>query len=223
MSIDLKILMVDDHPIILEGYKKILLDNRSASLGMKIETAISCEEANTKLEASLRSRIFDIIFLDIGLAPSKDGKFLSGEDVGRKIREVSPDSKLAVLTMFAENLRLLTIFKNLKPEAFMVKSDVSSSEFLEAFDNMLQGRSYSSQTVQDLMRKQIVNDYDITKTDREILLHLSKGLKSKDIPKVVPLSLASVEKRKKFMREIFEVEDTRDITLLNRAKELGFL
>lgn len=223
MKKDLKILMVDDHPIILEGYKKILLDNRSADLGMKIETANSCEEANTKIESSLGGLNYDIIFLDIGLPPSMDGEFLSGEDIGKKIRKVSPNSKLAVLTMFVENLRLLAIFKNLKPEAFMVKSDVSTSEFLEAFDCLLQGRTYSSQTIQDLMRKQIVNDYDITKTDREILLHLSRGLKSKDIPKVVPLSLASVEKRKKFMREIFEVEDTRDITLLNRAKELGFL
>lgn len=223
MNKDLKILMVDDHPIILEGYKKILLDNRSADQGMIIETANSCDEANSKIEVSLRGRVYDIIFLDIGLPPSRDGEFLSGEDIGRKIRKVSPNSKLAVLTMFVENLRLLTIFKGLKPEAFMVKSDVSSSEFLEAFDNILQGRTYSSQTIQDLMRKQIVNDYDITKTDREILLHLSRGLKSKDIPKVVPLSLASVEKRKKFMREIFEVEDTRDITLLNRARELGFL
>ena len=215
--------MVDDHPIILEGYKKILLDNRSADLGMSIDTANSCEEANSKLEASLRGRAYDIIFLDIGLPPSRDGEFLSGEDIGKKIRKVSPNSKLAVLTMFVENLRLLTIFKGLKPEAFMVKSDVSSSEFLEAFDNIVEGRTYSSQTIHDLMRKQIVNDYDITKTDRDILLHLSRGLKSKDIPKVVPLSLASIEKRKKFMRDIFEVEDTRDITLLNRAKELGFL
>lgn len=223
MNKDLKILMVDDHPIILEGYKKILLDNRSADLGMKIDTANSCEEANSKLETSFSGRNYDIVFLDIGLPPSRNGEFLSGEDIGKKIRKISPNTKLAVLTMFVENLRLLTIFKNLKPEAFMVKSDVSSSEFLEAFDCLLQRRTYSSQTVQDLMRKQIVNDYDITKTDREILLHLSRGLKSKDIPKVVPLSLASVEKRKKFMREIFEVEDTRDITLLNRAKELGFL
>lgn len=223
MNKDLNILMVDDHPIILEGYKNILLENRSENVGMRIDTASSCEEANAKIEASLNGLRYDIIFLDIGLPPSGDGKFLSGEDIGRKLRSVSPNSKLAVLTMFGENLRLLTIFKNLKPEAFMVKSDVSSSEFLEAFDHMLQGRSYSSQTIQDLMRKQIVHDYNITKTDRDILLQLSRGLKSKEIPKVVPLSLASVEKRKKYMREIFEVEDTRDITLLNRAKELGFL
>ncbi|MEG9329161.1 DNA-binding response regulator, NarL/FixJ family, contains REC and HTH domains [Salinimicrobium catena] len=223
MKKELNILMVDDHPIILEGYKKILLDNRAEDVAMRIDTANSCEEANAKLEASLTSLAYDIIFLDIGLPPSRDGEFLSGEDIGRKIRKVSPATQLAVLTMFVENLRLLTIFKSLKPEAFMVKSDVSSSQFLEAFDSMLHGKTYSSQTIQDLMRKQIVHDYNITRTDRDILLHLSRGLKSKEIPQFVPLSLASIEKRKKFMREVFEVEDVRDITLINRAKELGFL
>lgn len=223
MKKELNILMVDDHPIILEGYKRILLDNRSEEVTMKIDTANSCEEANAKIEASLNSLAYDIIFLDIGLPPSQDREFISGEDVGKKIRKVSPASKLAVLTMYVENLRLLTIFKSLKPEAFMVKSDVSSSEFLEAFDNLLQGKTYSSQTIQDLMRKQIVQDFNITKTDRDILFHLSRGLKSKEIPKVVPMSLASVEKRKKFMREAFGVEDVRDITLINRAKKLGFL
>jgi len=223
MKKELNILMVDDHPIILEGYKRILLDNRSEKVTMKIDTANSCEEANVKIEASLKGYPYDIIFLDIGLPPSRDGEFLSGEDIGKKIRNDSPSSKLAVLTMFVENIRLLTIFKGLKPEVFMVKSDVSSSEFLDAFDKMLEGKTYSSQTIQDLMRKQIGQDFNITKTDRDILLHLSRGIKSKEIPKFVPLSLASIEKRKKFMREVFEVEDVRDITLINKAKDLGFL
>lgn len=216
-------MMIDDHPIILEGYKKILLDNRAETVEMKIDTANSCDEANAKLESSLGGVSYDIIFLDIGLPPSRDREFLSGEDIGKKIRKVSPTSQLAVLTMFVENLRLLTIFKGLRPDAFMVKSDVSSCEFLQAFDSMLEKKTYSSQTIQDLMRKQIMNEYEITKTDRDILLHLSQGVKSKEIPDYVPISLASVEKRKKMMRDAFEVEDVRDITLINRAKELGFL
>lgn len=223
MNKELNILMIDDHPIILEGYKKILLDNRSEVVEMTIDTANSCDEANAKIESSLKGKAYDICFLDIGLPPSKDREFLSGEDIGKKIRKHSPNSQLAVLTMFVENLRLLTIFKNLRPDAFMVKSDVSSKEFLQAFDNMLEGKTYSSQTIQDLMRKQIMNEYDITKTYRDILLHLSQGLKSKEIPKYIPISLASVEKRKKMMREAFEVEDVRDITLINKARELGFL
>jgi two-component system, NarL family, response regulator NreC len=223
MKKELKILMIDDHPLILEGYSKILIENRSEEFEMRIDTANSCDEANAKLENSLKGKLYDLFFLDMSLPPSTDREFLSGEDLGKKIRKVSPNSKLAVLTMFVENLRLLNIIKSLKPDAFMIKSDVSSKEFLEAFDNILQGKIYSSQTIHDLMRKQIMPDYEITKTDQEILYHLSRGLKSKEIPEFVPVSLASIEKRKRLMREAFGVEDVRDITLINKAKELGFL
>ena len=223
MAQKLKILMIDDHPIILEGYKKILLDSRAETFELNIETAYDCDQAISKIESSLKAGKYDIVFLDISLPASKGGKHLSGEDLGREIRGLSPSTKLAVLTMHVENLRLLTILKTLYPEAFMIKSDVSSVEFLQAFDNIMEEKTYNSQTIQDLMRKQLISDYDVTKTDREILYYLSQGYKSKDIPDVVPTSLASVEKRKRYLRTIFEVEDTRDITLINKAKELGFI
>lgn len=223
MAKELKILMVDDHPIILEGYRNILQDNRSSSVIFHIHTAGSCDEANTKINESIEGEAYDMVFLDIGLPPSADKKFLSGEDLGRKIREFSPETKLLVLTMFAENVRLLAILRSLHPEAFMIKSDVTPKDFLEAFDKVLEGKTYNSQTVQDLMRKQIINDLDLDKTDRDILYHLAQGLKNKEIPKVVPVSLTVLEKRKKAMREAFALHDLRDITLINKARELGFI
>lgn len=223
MAEKIKILMVDDHPIILEGYKKVLLENRSGTFDLEIETANSCDEANEKIENSIKGKSYNIAFLDIGLPPSGNGEFLSGEDLGRKMKKVSPQTKLIVLTMFNENVRLLSILKSLDPEAFMIKSDVTPVEFLQAFDKVLEGRKYSSHTVDDLMRKQITNDFGLDKTDREILLHLSQGVMSKQIPELLPISLAKIEKRKKRMREVFGIEDIRDLTLINRARELGFL
>lgn len=223
MTKELRILMVDDHPIIIEGYKKVLLDNRSDSYRLIIDTANTSDEANDKIETSINDSFYDVVFLDIGLPPSKNREISSGEDLGKKIRQSSPNTKLIVLTMFVQNIRLLSILKSLRPEAFMIKSDVTATEFLFAFDTVLEGQTYSSQTVQDLMRKQIVNDFYVDKTDRDILYHLSRGVKTKELPDVVPVSLAAIEKRKKIMREAFGVEDLRDITLINKARELGFL
>ena len=223
MTEKLSILMIDDHPLILDGYKNILLRNRSKEYQLTIDIATSCEEAIIKIESCLNTRPYDIFFLDMRLPPSTDKKYLSGEDIGKRIRKLLPDSGLAVLTMFSENLKLLNIIETLNPDAFMIKSDVSTKEFLDAFDKIVEGKTYSSQTIHDLMRRQIRNFKHITKTDQEILFYLSKGLKSREIPKVVPISLASVEKRKKKMRDVFNVKDVRDITLINKAKELGFL
>lgn len=218
----LNILMIDDHPIILEGYKKVLLDHQT-NFELEIDTAISCDEAIEKIQNSLQGKNYDFVFLDINLPPSGDGEFLSGEDLGLKLKAVSPNTKIIVLTMFNENLRLMNILKSLDPDGFLIKSDVTPVEFLHAFDKVREGKKYSSHTVEVLMRKQIFNDFFLDKTDRQILLNLSEGIKTKDLPIVIPLSLASIEKRKKMMRKVFEVEDLRDLILINRARQLGFI
>lgn len=214
--------MIDDHPIIIEGYQSILKDHL-AKYQVVFETANSCQEGLNKLEESQGGKPFDIVILDIGLPPAQEGKINSGEDLGLYIREHFPQTRIIVLTMFSDSVRLLSIIKSLQPEGFLIKTDVNSSEFLRAFDTVLDGKIYNSQGVQLLMRKEIIHDYHLDKTDRDILSLLSRGLKSKEIPDHLPVSLPSVEKRKKNMREVFEVEDMRDITLINKAKELGFI
>lgn len=219
----LKILMIDDHPIILEGYKKVLMDFIHNPDNVRIQTATTCDEASSKIENCSKSDPFDVVFLDIGLPPSSDRKLISGEDLGIKIREIFPDTKLIVLTMFIENIRLLHIIKTLNPEGFMIKSDVNPAEFSHAFARIIKGERYSSNTVEKMMRNHIFNENKLDNTDRQILYHLAKGVKTKELPAILPLSLASIEKRKKIIREILEVEDLRDISLINQAREKGFL
>lgn len=217
----INILMIDDHPIILEGYRNVLRVSGGPSK-FRIDTANSCDEAYLRIKNS-EKRPYDIVFLDIGLPPSRNEEFLCGEDLGLMIKETSPDTKIIVLTMFNDNIRLLSILKNLNPQGFLIKSDVTPSVFLEAFHHVLEGREYSSNTIEVLMRKRVINDFTMDKEDHQILMHLSRGLRTNALPEVIPISLASIEKRKKNLREIFKVDDGRDIVLINKARELGFL
>ena len=45
----------------------------------------------------------------------------------------------------------------------------------------------------------------------------------KDLPNIVPLSIAGIEKRKRILKQVFDVEDQGDKALILRAKELGFI
>lgn len=224
MAEKIKILMVDDHPLILEGYRSKLLETfQGNETTLIIDTAHDCDEADEKIKNSLTTGNYDIIFLDINLPASKDGKFLSGEDLGREIRRVSPSTSLVVLTMRSENLRLLGILKSLNPDAFLIKSDVIPEEFLKAFNNVREGKVHYSQSVTDIMRYQLTTDISLNENDRSILYHLSEGVRTKDLNKHVPLSLASIEKRKKMMKEIFGVEKEGDLALIRKAQSMGFL
>lgn len=224
MSKVVKILMIDDHSLILEGYKSKLQESfPKDKLHILIDTAQDCDEAYEKIKNSIPSSSYDIVFLDINLPPSKDRKFLSGEDLGKEIKRNSPETSLIVLTMYSENIRLLNILKHLNPEAFLIKSDITPQEFLKAFNKVREGEVYYSKSIIEIMRKKLTSDVVLDEYDRNILFHLAEGVRTKDLVQVVPLSLAAIEKRKKALKEILEVENSGDLALINMARKKGFL
>lgn len=215
--------MIDDHSLILEGYKSTLQQSLSPEeYVLYIDTAGDCDEAYRQIK-SMGENPYDVVLLDIGIPASKDRKFLSGEDLGKEIRRLAPQTSLMVLTMTNENLRLLNVLKNLDPEAFLIKSDITPAEFLKAFKMIIQGKVYYSQSIIDLMRRQVTSQIILNDNDRAILYHLSEGVRTKDLVYKIPLSLAAIEKRKKFLKEIFRVEEGGDLALINEAKKMGFL
>ena len=52
---------------------------------------------------------------------------------------------------------------------------------------------------------------------------MSIGTKMKDLPKIIPMSMAGLEKRKKHLKEIFEILNNDDRELILKAKEKGFI
>ena len=92
----------------------------------------------------------DIIFLDISLPASKNKKILSGEDLGIKINELLPESKIIICTTFNDNYRIHSIFKNVNPDSFLIKNDISLKELVDAITSVLNNYPYYSKTVAKL-------------------------------------------------------------------------
>jgi len=219
------VLIIDDHPIIVESYRNALqyVTSVNKQLIFKINSANNCDLAYQKIiEGSIKKPI-DLIFLDISLPPSSDGKILSGEDLGLKIRVLLPDAKIIVATTYNNNYRIQNIFENINPEGFLVKTDITSQELVNAIQTVLNKAPYYSKTITQMLRKQVSNTILLDKTDRKILYELSIGTKMKDLPDMLPLTLAGIEKRKRRLLDIFEVETHDDKTLLLKAKEKGFI
>jgi hypothetical protein len=45
----------------------------------------------------------------------------------------------------------------------------------------------------------------------------------KDLPNVLPMSIAGIEKRKRQLKEMFNVQENEDRELILKAKEKGFI
>lgn len=218
-----RILMVDDHPMIIEGYQNTLMASKKEHQVLQIDIANNCDLARDLIKRSANIKPYDICFFDIKLPPSSDGLIQSGEDLAKLTRNYLPNAKVVILTMFNESFRIYNIIKEIQPEGLLIKSDLTSSELAEAFQQIIVNPPYYTATVNGFLKSTQVNDIYLDDINRKILHLLSQGVKTKSLKEHIDLSMSAIEKRKKQLKLLFDVEDGKDETLLRNAREKGFL
>ncbi|WP_025741374.1 response regulator [Aquimarina pacifica] len=223
MKKKLKVLMIDDHPMIIEGYKNTLLGENQKEYQIKIDIASNCDDAYANIVKSSETTPYDMLFIDIKLPPSTDGTITSGEDLAKHAKQLLPKARVIILTMHREDHRIHNILKNINPAGFLIKSDLTSSELLLAFNNIVEGKAYYSATVNDHFRKMMTNKFSLDEKNLKILYHLSRGVKTKNLPNYVSLSLSAIEKRKNQIKEMFSIAKADDQKLLEEARKRGFI
>lgn len=219
-------LLIDDHPLISEAYKSAFsyIEKQDPTYSFSIHMANDCDSAYTIIcEHAKHQDPIDIVFLDMRLPPSKDGKILSGEDLGLKINKLLPEARIIVSTTFNDNYRVHSIFKNIDPDGFLIKNDITPQELVTAIKEVLTQPPYYSKTVMKLLRKQVSNDFLLDDIDRKILYELSIGTKTKELQNLVPLSSAGIEKRKRHLRQVFDTNGQDDRELILIARDKGFI
>ena len=220
------VLIIEDHPLITEAYKKAFsqVSSKNPKQHFIISSAVNCDEALVKINEATQHQELDIVFLDIKIPPSTTNEsLLSGEDIGLKIMELLASSKIIVSTTFNDNYRINSIFKSLNPEGFLIKNDLNPKELVLAIESIIEGNPYYSKSVIELMRKLTSNDFLIDSLDRKLLYELSKGTKMSQLPNIIPLSISALEKRKRVLKEIFNLVDKDDRDLFRIAEEKGFI
>ena len=97
----IKILMIDDHPMIIEGYQNTLLFTKKENQELEIDIANNCDEAIVYMDKSIiRGTPYDVLFVDISLHTSTDGLMSSVEYLAEYSRKFFPKAKIIILTMF---------------------------------------------------------------------------------------------------------------------------
>ena len=217
----IKILMVDDHPSMLEGYKIILGYNE---LGYEIQTTSvhSCKAAYEIITNPVKCNFFDLAFLDYSLPEYEEKNIRNGEDLGRLIKEYSPETKIAILTSHTESVLLFEIIKSIDPEGILIKSDFSADELIKAFDLIVKGFKYYSQTVK-IITKEIHAESALDEINLKMIRLISEGVKTINLPTELDISLSNIEKRKVQIKEFLQVTGGGDSDIVKAAKKRGLL
>lgn len=218
----LNVLMVDDHPPIIEGYKSILSYHK-AGQSIKTVTAHSCETAYIILTETKNPVVFDLILVDIALPPYTDKDIHSGIDLVQLAKKHQPLSKIIILTSYTESLLLYNILNQCKPEGLLVKSDLLPEEFLLAFDTILKGGKYYSDTVKNQKYDLLTKDILLDTYNRQIIILLSQGIKTKNLYEYINLSTSAIEKRKALIKEYFGIKNGNGIDILREARKRGLI
>jgi len=217
-----RILIVDDHPFIIEAYKNTLKSFRPDTFKYTITQASNCREAYDIITKSGQED-FDFAFLDISMPPYEEMNIHSGEDLARLLKQVMSECKIILLTMHSELIKIHNIIKEINPSGMVIKNDLTFDELLLAFNKIVNNENYYSQTVVRFVSQSQHDPIEIDDYDRKILYYISKGTKTKDLMEFIPLSLSAIEKRKVNLKTLLKMKGASDVEMIAEAKSKGLI
>lgn len=220
--IKMNILLVDDHPFIIDGYINAITRYKPDLYEYSLTQGKDCK-TGFEIITNPDTPPFNVAFLDISMPSYEEKGMNSGEDLAKLIMQYMPNCKIILLTMFTELLKIKNIIDTINPAGLIIKNDLTFDELLFGFDVVLKNEIYYSHSIIK-MANQDNNEIDgIDQFDKLILFHISKGTKTKDITQYVPISLHAIEQRKINLKELFKIEDGSDVDLIKEAKIRGII
>jgi two-component system, NarL family, response regulator NreC len=219
----LKVLIIDDHPSMIEGYKTIL---SYSPFGYQVEVTVAhnCEKAYEIITRKKGRIAFDVFLLDYSLPSYPEKEIFNGQDLAILIKEYYNQPKIMILTSHVESILLYDLVKKVEPNGLLVKSDFTPEELMVAFDVVWSGGFYQSETIKKVMRDLKSNYLYLDYINRQIIVLLSQGISNKSIPSYLNISLSAVEKRKAFIKIYFNIRHKgNDEDIIRIAKERGLV
>lgn len=81
--------------------------------------------------------------------------------------------------------------------------------------------SYYSKTIVEAQKEFVIKNINWDKHDSKILQLIADGVKTKDLPHYIPLSLSTIEKRKANLKKQLIFQGGSDADLIERVKKMG--
>ena len=214
-------LAIDDHMVVLEGYHSIfkMLEGKNFE-GLSFTKARDCMSGYEVIE-SRKENPFDIAIIDYSIPDFPAMRLHSGHDMAAHLRKAMPDCKIVMMTMHKEMEIIGNILLNIKPEGFINKSDCNTEEIAECFKTVLEDGIYYSNTISSYLKRQ-EKGIMLDEIDTKIIVLLSKGIRTKNLGKYIPLSDSAIEKRKYKVKKMLDVTGD-DEALIAEARNQGYI
>lgn len=207
----IKILLVDDHQIVIDGVKSLL---RKAN---NIEIVAEALNGNQALEI-LRNKAIDLMITDIQM-PGMDGLTLT-----QKVKEEMPEIKVLVLSMYQEHEIVNQIFMS-NAEGFILKN-TGKKELISAIQKIIEGSTYYSREVLSILMEKVIkkptnqpNVQPLTPREKEILKLIGKEYSTAEIAEALHISPRTVDTHRKHIMQKTESKTIVGLIRLSIAND----
>lgn len=194
----MNVLIVDDHLMTIEGYIALFEKEISVFTASK---ALNCEEA---YHLTTSVPVLDIAIIDYQIPEFEEKELNNGIDIALLIKKHHPKCKIIMITAYQEAVIVYDIHRKARPDALVIKSDISYTTFKECLNSE---NRYLSTTAQKAIGIINSNEELFNEVNREILLYLKQGYKLNEIEQYVPLTTSGIQKRITKLKELFNVMD----------------
>lgn len=216
----LKILLVDDHIMMTDFYKSVL------EYSERIVETISANtlEIAYNFIISKNLKDIDLAILDLSMPPYKIQNINNGQDIAKIIRRIKPEIKIIFISGMFNITVLKELILNIYPEGIIEKRDIDSwDHFLTLFGQILNGEIYKSKSIKKYINEYQLNEINLDYLNLQIIILISKGIKTVQFKNHIPLTLSAINKRKLKIKQYFGIDDGNDEDILREARKIGIL
>lgn len=197
----IKIIIVDDHPMVLEGMKSMMAQINFVDL---IGLAADAYQAMELLKTNLP----DVLITDINLPE------ISGIELTAKIKKEFPSVKIIAMSTFKERSYISQMIQN-GALGYLVKS-ASREEIEEAILSAYEGKLFLSVDVnmQPGEKEEIDKIPVLSSREKEVLQLIADGLTNPQMAAKLFISLHTVDSHRKNLLTKFNVNNTASLIKL---------
>jgi DNA-binding NarL/FixJ family response regulator len=195
----IRILLVDDHPVVRQGIRQIVVD------GLKAVSVGEASDVTTAL-ARMRTDVWDLVVLDLTLPGA------SGLDLLKEIRRKRPALPVLVLSMHPASQFARRVL-SAGASGYLTK-DSAATELVKAIEQIRRGRLYLGSKFPDWARSPDVDMAPHDKlSDREyqVLRMIGSGLTVSEIAVTIGLSVKTVSTYRARLLEKLEMHSNAEL------------
>ncbi len=205
---DIRILLVDDHDLVLQGLKRIV----ECSLP-EIKNVCTASSGQEALQL-ITSQRFNLFVLDMELPD------MSGMDIIVRIREKDPQARIIVNTMHEE----IWFIKNLiqcSVDGILFKS-IDSTKIAEAIRRVLDGETYYCPYAEHVRAQMKRSDEgrreELTLRELDVLKRISEGKNTQEIAQELCVSTNTVDTHRRHLMDKLDARNVADLIMTAISK-----